>query len=303
MTFRIVTLPDFREMRVRPNDADWWFAQHDRYRWTYARTMPFAPHSYIWRGKEMTTDDYDRMFGAVKTFGTPGKYWDRTQLYLINPANGYRYWLMDRHYFTCTILNMATDGKTYGEQNAPKTASKGWSEYDEIAPWWDDVYRDFDRSDGTALWRAVHEQVMVSKPSLLDIGAGTGGSLDAQIAPSDKTTAVDPSQGMLNDLVLKYPRIAKVVPSTFESYLDSGEASKHDIVAASLGSASYLRPEEIRQAMSLARYLGVFAFYQGRPSHREELPPTHSAALEYATSLPGAVSRRAGNFLIVSARP
>lgn len=300
--FRHVTLPGFRTFRVRPDDAQWWFAQHDRYKWTYARTMPFAPHSYIWRGKEMTTDEYDRMFGAMRTFGTPGKYWDRTQLYLINPENQYRYWLMGREYHDCTILNMATDGKTYGAQDAPSTANDIWAEYDEIAPWWDDVYREFHDFDKSVLWKLVHRNVEVAQPSLLDLGAGTGGSLDAHLAPSWNTTAVDPSQGMLNDLVLKYPRIRTVVPSTAQDYLDSGTAHEHDLVVASLGSASYLTPEEITRAHDLSKHLTVLSFYKRPPTHREDVPEPQVDAWEAALDLPGAREMTHGNFVHIVAR-
>lgn len=299
MTFRIAKLPDYRRMEVKPADHAWWFEQHERYRWTYARTMPHSPHFYIWRDKEMTKDDYDRMFGALRTFGTVGKYWDRTQLYLINPANGYRYWLMDRHYYTCTILNMATDGKTYGPQNAPRTRlgeEHVWAEYDAISPWWDDVYREFADYDSAALWKLVHHNVYVARPTLLDIGAGTGGTIDAKVAPSQHTTAVDPSQGMLNDLVLKYPQVGTVVPTAFADYLDSGQAHPHQLVVASLGSASYLSGAEVWGAFDLTKQMLVLSFYEAVPTHRTDLPATHTEALTAARALPGAREMVHGNF-------
>lgn len=289
-------------MKVRPTDAQWWFEQHDRFCWTYARTMPQAPHSYIWKDREIPAQEYDRMFGAVKTFGEPGKYWDRTQLYLINHERNIRYWLMDRHHYTCLILNMATDGKTYGVQDAPSTVNDIWAEYDEIAPWWDDVYRELHDFDKSVLWKLIYQNVHLPKPTLLDLGAGTGGSLDARIAPSHQTTAVDPSQGMLNDLVLKFPRIGKVVPSTVADYLQGPESGEHDLVVASLGSASYLTSEEVRGAHELSKHLTVLSFYKRTPSHREDVPDTHVDAWEAALDLPGAREMEHGNFVHVVAR-
>lgn len=302
-SFRIATLPDFAPMRVQPSDKKWWLDQHDKYKWTYARTMPQSPHSYIWRDKEMTKPDYDRMFGALRTFGEPGLFWSRPQLYLHNRERKIRYWLMDRHYYTCTILNMATDDKDYGPQNIPSTWSYDFTEYDEIAPWWDDVYRTMDRSDSATLWKLVHRNVDVVQPTLLDIGAGTGGTLDSFIAGSRQTTAVDPSQGMLNDLVLKYPQTHRVVPDTFMGYLGSQGVAKHDLVVASFGSASYLTAREIRSAHELANQLTVFSFYAQTPQHRLELPATHDEALDAASSLLGARVMQHGFFTHVVIRP
>ena len=302
MSFHIAKLPDFRPMEVKPEDRQWWFEQHDRYKWTYARTMPHSPHSYIWRDKEMTKDDYDRMFGAVRTFGTPGKYWDRTQLYLINPERNIRYWLMDRHYYTCLILNMATDGKEYGVQDAPSTYNPLWSEYDAIAPWWDDVYREHSEQDSAILWRLVHRNIAVAQPTILDLGAGTGATLEARMTPAEKVTAVDPSQGMLNDLVVKNPAIRNVFSGTAQQYFEERSGQRFDVTTASLGSGSYLIPAEIEQAYASTAGLIVLSFYGETPRHRTDMPATHHTALQAAIDLPGARQKRHGDYIYVVAR-
>lgn len=302
MTFAIAQMPGYRTMEVKPEDREWWFEQHDRYRWTYARTMPHSPHSYIWRDKEMTPDDYDRMFGAVRAFGRPGKYWDRTQLYLINEDRDIRYWLMDRHYYTCLILNMATDGKEYGVQDAPSTENPYWSEYDAIAPWWDDVYRQRSDRDEDYLWKLVHRNMQVGQPTVLDLGAGTGGTLEARLTPAEKVTAVDPSQGMLNDLVVKNPTIRNVFSGTVEQYFEDRGEQAFDVVTASLGSASYFTPQEIDMARRSAKGLSVLSFYADVPRHREDLPDTHHVALSAALESEGVRYKTLGDFTYVLAR-
>lgn len=301
MTFRHIKARDTLA-KVGPADLDWYFDLHDKLKWTYAKTMPFAPHSYVWYGRNISEEDYDRAFGVIKAFGEPGNYYSRTQLYLHNRERDHRYWLMDRHFFTCYIINMSWDGVDYGEQIAPTTKTDIFSEYDEIGPWWDDVYREFDQFYEDKLFKLIHQNANLGRPSTLDLGAGTGGTNDSKVAPSEFTVAIDPSQAMLNDLVVKYPQIGAVYPETVEQYLSRGLRDRFDLVIASFGSASYLTPREISESAKLADGLFVYGFYKDRPSHREELPPTHDAALAAAKDLPGSVSMNIGNFIYVIGR-
>lgn len=287
---------------VKPTDLQWWFEMHDRLRWTFARTMPKLPHYYIYRGKNVDPEIYDKGFGVIRAFGDTGKFYSRTQLYLHNHEREIRYWLMSRHHWQSKSLNMATDGKDYGRQDAPATTTPGWSEYDAIAPWWDDIYRDFVDFDKAVLWKLVHQNVSVIKPTLLDIGAGTGATIDAQVAGASETTAIDPSRGMLNDLVVKYPNIRRVFGGTFDDYLQAGGDRAYDLAVASAGSASYLTPQEIRQVPEVARSLAVLSFYDSVPSHRNEMPDTHAEAYRAATELEGAVSMVHGDFVHVVVR-
>lgn len=289
-------------LQVRPGDYDRWMDMHDSIKWTYARSMPDTPHYYMVKNKTVSAEVYDLAFGVNRVWGIPGKFYSRTQLYLPHrDIEGVRYWLMDRFPPPAEILNMAKDGKEYGVQDAPSTVTAEWAEYDEIGAWWDFQYREFTEKDRSNLWKLVHRNVNVPKPTLLDIGAGTGSTLESDVAASWMTTVVDPSRAMLNDLVLKFPEVKAVFPGTMAEWMAQADpvTQQLDVVVAGTGSASYLTPEEVHGAVEFARELTVLAFYPEVPSHRTELPETHEAALETALNMPGAQSVGSGSFFYV----
>ena len=290
------------KLSVKPEDYDTFMDMHDEIRWTFARSMPKTPHWYMVRYKKVSDEVYRLAFGVRRTWGLPGKFYGRVQLYLYHRDNpDIRYFSLDRFIDGSEILNMAKDGVSYGVQDAPSTWTEEWAEYDAIGAYWDASYREMGSKDKATLWKAVHEQITVPKPSMIDIGAGTGASLDAQVAPSDQTIAIDPSQAMLNDLVLKHPAIGQVFPGTFAQWADQSEEQR-DLVMASLGSASYLSPEEVEAVPEFARHLSVLSFYREVPVHRMDLPRTHAAALETAMRLPHAQTVDVGNFTYVVVR-
>lgn len=299
MTFKISN-----GFEVKPGDLDWWFDLHDSLKWRYAHTMPKVPHSYVIREKSLDAERYDKAFGVIRTFGVPGKFWNRTQLYLHNRERGIRYWLMSRKFFKSRSLNMATDGRDYGKQDAPSTFRETFEEYDAISPWWDFYYRDFEEFDSSMLWKVIHQNENLVRPSVLDIGAGTGATFEANVGPSENAVAVDPSQGMLNDLVQKFPKIGEVFPGTFEEWMQKNAPgdSGRDLVVASVGSASYFSREEIEAAPKYAKKLCLLSFYASTPVHRTDLPETHEDAIEAALELPGATAMTHGNFINIIMR-
>lgn len=289
-------------LSVQPEDYDRFMDMHDEIRWTFARSMPQTPHWYMVRHKKVSDEVYRLAFGVRRTWGLPGKFYGRVQLYLYHRDDpDIRYFSLDRFIDGSEIMNMAKDGKSYGVQDAPSTYVEGWAEYDEIGAYWDASYREMSAKDKATLWKLVHGNVEVGKPSMIDVGAGTGGSLEAQVAPSEKTVVIDPSQAMLNDLVLKYPAVGQVYPGTFADWADQSDSGR-DLVVASLGSASYLSPEEVEAVPEFARHLSVLSFYREVPVHRRDLPRTHAAALETAMRLPHAQTVDVGNFTYVVVR-
>lgn len=296
MTFRIEN-----DFSVEAGDLDWWFGMHDKLKWKFARTMQSVPHSYVVRERMLDDAKYNKAFGVIRTFGEPGKFRSRTQLYLHNEARDIRYWLMSRKFFMSKILNMSTESTMYGKQDAPRTESGRFAEYDKIAAWWDYHYRDVVEYDETILWKTVHQNANLVRPSALDIGAGTGTLFDANVAPSEYATVVDPSQGMLNDLVMKYPKVGNVFSGTFEEYTERGY-QPFDLVTANTGSASYLTPEEIEEAPKYATKLCLLSFYAEVPPFRTDLPPTLGEALDTASSIPGAAVMRHGSYINVIMR-
>lgn len=246
---------------VVPQDLEDWFEVAPTLNWRYARSMPTVPHSYVVRHKSLDEPRYRKAFGAIRTFGTPGKFFDRTNLYLHDPDTNNRWWLMSRHEYLSNILNQATDGKMYGDQDAQDTSNALFTPYDHIAAYYDDVWSSADKSEKIALWKTVTNLLGGINPRTLDLGAGTGGTLDAKVAGAPFTTAVDISQGMLNDLVMKHPRIGTVIPASAEEYLSWETGATYDLVIASFGAASYLSPEVIDLLPGIARGGVVLSFY------------------------------------------
>ena len=77
-----------------------------RCKWTFAKTMPFAPHEYIVRDKCPLTDeefvyfvDMQRRFGVKERWG---KY-NNPYLYI----DDYKYWTMGAPYDETTVINRA----------------------------------------------------------------------------------------------------------------------------------------------------------------------------------------------------
>lgn len=56
--------------------------------------------------------------------------------------------------------------------------------------------------DHLRLRELIAAAARIENPTVVDIGAGTGFRLDLGITTPDRYTAVDPSQGMLNHLVI-----------------------------------------------------------------------------------------------------
>ena len=77
-----------------------------RCQWTFAKTMPWAPHEYIVRGKCLLTEeeflyfiDMQRRFGVKEHWG---KYY-HPDLYI----DDYKYWTMGAPYEDTIIINRA----------------------------------------------------------------------------------------------------------------------------------------------------------------------------------------------------
>lgn len=260
--FKIIPSTDPADYVVKPEYLDEFLEAAKTLKWRFARTMASVPHSYVVRGKSMETNAYRRAFGVVQTFGVPGNFYDRTNIYLHDPETNWRWWNMTNHEWESIILNVAKDGKMYGDQVAPDTSNGWWAEYDAVAAFYDDVHQQVDKAERTALWRTVDVALQSRKPTTLDLGAGTGGTLDSWICGSVDTTAVDVSQGMLNALVYKYPKVKRVISASAEEYLSWNTGELFDLVIGSFGSASYLSAEAIDVLPEVSRRAVVLSFYK-----------------------------------------
>jgi hypothetical protein len=210
--------------RITRSDLDWWLHFAATHEWTFAKTYAeTAPHDYLVEGRTAGVDHGDMVRAArvIHTFGTPGKYYSLTKIYLVSPDGQYRWWTEDSHFTDTTLVNRATTRRFYGIQNAFSTASGMESPYDEIATAWD-------ADHPIASGESDHVKLLLSEtrgkypPHVLDIGCGTGRVLDLGLVAPELYAGVDCSQAMLNLLVRKHPKVAAVYPVDVREALASG---------------------------------------------------------------------------------
>lgn len=252
---------------VKPiTDADfnWWIEKIHRLDWVFAVTYADgAPHEYICdRTEGMTKEDFERAARVIHTFGEPQKFYKRTRIYFVH--DGWKYWTMSDDHRKVTLVNRGRANHSYGVQNAPETRSAITTAYDPIATHWDTSFGlSREEQDGfiALVDRATGGH---RKCRTLDLGAGTGASLDLGITESFRLTAIDPSGPMLNRLVTKHPLVARVEPMSFETArhrLVLG-GTKFDLVLALGGAGSYLSVADWNELPTYAngRYvISVFA--------------------------------------------
>ncbi|WP_308238682.1 class I SAM-dependent methyltransferase [uncultured Prevotella sp.] len=111
-----------------------------------------------------------------------------------------------------------------------------YSQYDEIADKYDNIFRD-ERS--LVENREVGDMLPPLSGSILDIGCGTGLLTEIHNVSPNDYLGIDPSIGMLSQFKAKHPEFSdKLINSPFTGRnLDS---KKYDNIVALFGSPSYL---------------------------------------------------------------
>lgn len=111
-----------------------------------------------------------------------------------------------------------------------------YSQYDDIAVKYDDLFRD-ERS--LVENREVGAMLPPLKGSILDIGCGTGLLTEIyNVSPNDYL-GIDPSKGMLSQFKAKHPEFTdRLINSPFTGHGFTGK--KFDNIIALFGSPSYL---------------------------------------------------------------
>lgn len=286
---------------ISRRDLAWWEETAPTLRWRFASTMPEWPHSYIVRGggSRLSDEDFTRAVRVIRTFGDPGKFYGKTRIYLA--INGTKWWAMDGGPDECEIINQAESSQSYGDQDAPTTEAGRFIVYDSLATEYDARY---DEAEDLAENKHVQDLVRThfgpTAPSTLDVGCGTGLLLDLGITAPGVYTAVDPSKGMLNELLRKHPKVRDVVPSTMEEAIGFFKPRQFDLVCALFGSPSYISPEVLVQIPDLSSDLTIFMHYKEGylPDYWTERPvPDHvDSSREAARMIPGATTYRLNNF-------
>lgn len=114
LTPRLDILPTVTEHDLH----EWEKAQHN-YEWTYASSMPYAPHQYLVKGRDIPPAEYYRVYALIAQYGEDDTYRGYHRVYLYSTDRKTRWWAMSDYPQRSKIINRA-----YSE--------KGWD---------DDVYR------------------------------------------------------------------------------------------------------------------------------------------------------------------
>jgi len=80
----------------------------ERFKWTFAKTMPQDPHEYIVRSKTADDETYIAMFQTIEDRGV-WRTWGNTQYQYLYPGDGYYYWKMTDDITESKILNRAKE--------------------------------------------------------------------------------------------------------------------------------------------------------------------------------------------------
>lgn len=243
------------EGRITKSDLDWWLEFAAAREWTFARTYAeTAPHHYIVEGRTpgVTHDDMVRAARVIHTFGSPGKYYSLTKIYLVSPDGRYRWWTEDNHFTDTTLVNRATTESFYGVQNAPSTVSGIESPYDEVATTWD-VDHPVGSRESDHVKQLLADARGKYPPHVLDIGCGTGRVLDLGLASPDRYAGVDSSRAMLNLLIRKHPKVAAIYPVDALDALAAGTFTPGQFDWVFLEAAVELTADQRGQLEQIAR--------------------------------------------------
>jgi SAM-dependent methyltransferase len=243
------------EGRITKDDLDWWLEFAATREWTFAKTYAeTAPHHYVVEGRSpgVTHDDVVRAARVIHTFGTPGKYYSLTKIYLVSPDGQNRWWTEDKHFTDATLVNRATTERSYGIQNAPATMSGALSPYDEIATTWD-VAHPVSCDEANRAKQVLAGARGKYPPHVLDLGCGTGRVLDLGLATPDRYAAVDSSRAMLNVLVRKHPKVAAVYPGDVRDLLAAGTFTPGQFDWVFLDAAVELNEQQRTSVHRIAR--------------------------------------------------
>ena len=115
-----IRIPDDWHMPATQLDLDWWLELAPTLSWTWAKTYEdFAPHWYVVGGRTagFSRDDSRRVGRIVRTYGEPGKFWRRTNLYLFTEDRARKFWCMFGEVPNPPgVINLAFTDRQYGPQ-------------------------------------------------------------------------------------------------------------------------------------------------------------------------------------------
>lgn len=282
---------------VTREDLQWWLDLAPTLEWIWAKTYAdTAPHHYVVLGRTpgMTKADFERAGRVIRQFGQPGKFYSSTNIYLTSPDGKTKWWIMPEQgkdiAYNSTLINMASTDTTYGKQDAMTTTSKHESVYDGLAVDYDAMWtKPEDLAENAEVQRLIVQCFKAYAPRTLDVGCGTGLLLDLKVTHPSRYVGFDPSQGMLNEFVVKHPT-AQVEAATADEWLElhNPKPGDFELLTCLFATTSYLEPDTIRRLAEIPSRQAIFMNYDGKwlPDwYHGEAPPTLDAARKATADL------------------
>lgn len=235
------------------DDLNWMLNYIDDCFWKPSKQS--ASHAYTVREWRPQNDaDFVKFVELIRTYGHPENFYSKTYIYL--HIDGLKYWTMGSPIAETIIINRAPSRAFYGRQVAPVT-NRTYAEtvYDRLSPRYDERYStDAYLAENAQLFNALTPFL---KGSVLDIGCGTGLLLEYFPTSPFMYLGIDPSQGMMNEFIRKFPSHA-FKQQTFDQFNYDGQ---FDTAIALFGSPSYINPDNYEKLLAVGKNY-YFMFYK-----------------------------------------
>ncbi|MCY4158084.1 MAG: class I SAM-dependent methyltransferase [Bacteroidetes bacterium] len=206
----------------------------------FAKTMPAQAHWYTLRREWENSHEFSEVAQIVRDYGEDEVYYYRK--YICFGANGQKYWTMGEEIEKTTLINRTT--KQYrGPYDFHSATYDSWYERGE--------HKREEKALLDCLGNGFSDQ------KVLDIGCGTGWFLDHFHIEPEMYTGIDPSWGMLTQLVAKHPEFVNSLKCC--SIRDFWPWEKgYDVVIAMGHSADYISPSDLEKIRFLTTEEAMF---------------------------------------------
>jgi hypothetical protein len=235
------------------DDLNWMLNYIDDCFWKPSKQS--ASHAYTVREWRPGHDaDFVKFVELIRTYGHPENFYSKTYIYL--HIDGLKYWTMGSPIPETIIINRAPSRAFYGRQVAP-VMNRTYAEtvYDRLSSRYDDRYStEAYLAENAKLFNALTPHL---KGSVLDVGCGTGLMLEYFPTSPFLYLGIDPSQGMMNEFIRKFPSHA-FKQQTFDEFNHSGQ---FDTAIALFGSPSYINPDNYEKLLASGKDY-YFMFYK-----------------------------------------